>query len=351
MSEVAADMNTEQLLRRIEPMPRVRLGHLPTPLEELPNLSQTLGGPRIFMKRDDCTGLAFGGNKTRHNEFILADALEKGAEMVVWGAGAQSNNCRQTVAACAKHGLDCHLVLSRAYGHDAMQGNLLLDHVLGASVLMVDATIGSQLDDAINKEASRFRAEGRKVYSWDRAIAKRLAAASYVVCMAELVDQLAEQNVEPAALYVCSGGSTGAGLALGKAALSLPWPVRNILPLIWPWDEQEDLAHIANETAEWLGLTVRLDAADIDVRNTYVGEGYAKPTPQCMEAIAILARTEAILLDPTYTAKAMAALIDHVGQGWYSPDQAIVFVHTGGAPALFAYSDELIEMIPSIDHG
>jgi 1-aminocyclopropane-1-carboxylate deaminase/D-cysteine desulfhydrase-like pyridoxal-dependent ACC family enzyme len=350
MSEIASAMSTEQLARHIERVPRVRLGHLPTPLEELRQFSIAMDGPRIFIKRDDCTGLAFGGNKTRHNEFLLADALEKGADMVVWGAGVQSNNCRQTMAACAKFGLDCHLVLSRATGHEKVEGNLLIDHLLGASYEIVDARLGPELDDVITERASQFRAKGRKVYGWDRKVLKQIAAVSYVQCMVELADQLTEQQIDPVAVYVCSGSSTGAGLALGKVALGLTYPIRSILPLHWPWDTQEDLARIANDTAELLGLTVRLRAQDVDVRDGYVGPGYGLPSVGGMEAISLLARTEAILLDPVYTGKAMAALIDHVREGWYASDQAIVFVHTGGTPALFAYRDELLDMIPGVSN-
>lgn len=344
-------MNTDRLRRHVERIPRVSLAHLPTPLEELKNFSKTLGGPRIFIKRDDCTGLAFGGNKTRHNEFVIADALAKGADMLVWGAGVQSNNCRQTAAACAKHGLECSLILTRATGYDDTQGNLLLDHLLGADVRIVDAPVGPDLDKLINEEVSRLRALGRNVYGWDPKVVKPLAAAGYVLCMVELADQLAKANIDPAAVYVCSAGSTGAGLALGRAALGLSYPVKNILPLNWPWDEQEDLARIANEAAQLLGLTVRVQPQDIDVTGDYIGPGYAVPTPECMEAISLLARTEAILLDPSYTGKAMAALIDGVHQGLYSSDQQIVFLHSGGTPALFAYHDELVDMIPGMRRG
>ena len=345
MSNVENSISVEGLYERVERLPRVQLAHLPTPLEELPQLSEALGGPKIFIKRDDCTGLAFGGNKTRHNEFLLADALEQGADLLVWGAGVQSNNCRQTVAACAKLGLDCHLVLSRASHDDEVQGNLLLDYLLGATYEIVDAPVGPPLDELIAQAADKFRAQGRKVYNWDRKHVKAKAAVSYALCMAELVQQLDQQQIEPAAVYICSGGSTGAGLVLAKAALGRPFPVRNILPIHWPWDEQEDLARMANEAAELLDLAVQLEPQDIDITGDYVGPGYGIPTPQCMEAIQLVARTEAILLDPSYTGKAMAALIDHVRGGKFSPDQSLVFIHTGGTPALFAYRDELLEMI------
>jgi D-cysteine desulfhydrase family pyridoxal phosphate-dependent enzyme len=340
-------MTPTDLREKIDAVPRVRLAHLPTPVEELPRLSEALEGPRIFIKRDDCTGLAFGGNKARHNEFILADALGKKADTFVWGAGTQSNNCRQTAAACARLGLDCHLMLSRAHGHDEIQGNLLLDHLLGASIELVDAEVGPDLDRLIEGKAERFRAEGRTVYNWNRGLVKNLAAVSYVLCIAEMADQLRLLDVEPSAVYVCSAGSTGAGMTLGAQALGLEWPVRIILPLRWPWDEHEDLARIGNETAELINIPTGLAPQDLDIHPDYIGEGYTIPTDEGAEAISLLARTEAILLDPTYTAKAMAALIDHVRQGMYAKDDAIMFLHTGGAPALFAYRDELVAMTPT----
>jgi 1-aminocyclopropane-1-carboxylate deaminase/D-cysteine desulfhydrase-like pyridoxal-dependent ACC family enzyme len=346
MSGTAPATTVQELRRRIERLPRVHLAHLPTPLEELGRFSDRLGGPRIYIKRDDCTGLAFGGNKTRHNEFLLGDALAESADMLVWGAGVQSNNCRQTVAACAKLGLDCHLVLSRATHRDEMQGNLLLDYLCGATIEVVDAPIGPELDSVIAERAEHYRARGRRVYNWNRQRVKSGAAVSYALCMAELVEQLQAAAIDAAAIYVCSGGSTGAGLALGKAVLGLECPLWNILPIRWPWDEQADLARIANEAAELLELPLRLAPADIHITDEYVGRDYGIPTKGCMEAIADLARLEGILLDPTYTGKAMAALIDNVRQGWYSSNQAVVFLHSGGTPALFAYRDELLEMIP-----
>ena len=340
-----ATFTPQDIRDRIEPLPRVRLAHLPTPLEPLPRFSKALGGPSVFIKRDDCTGLAFGGNKTRHNEFLLADALAQGADMLVWGAGVQSNNCRQTVASCAKLGLDCHLVLGRGRHGDEIQGNLLLDHMLGATYEIVDTPVGPDLDDLIAQAADRFRAQGRKVYNWDRDVVRAKAAVSYTLCMAELVEQLDREGVVPAAIYVCSAGSTGAGLALGKAALGVKGPLLNMLPIHWPWDEPEDMAGLANEAAELTHLPNRLTPDDIIVDDGFIGPGYAIPTPECMDAMALLARSEGILVEPAYTGKALAGLIDHVRAGRYSPDQAIVFIHTGGTPALFAYRDEIVRMI------
>ena len=341
-------LTTTDLYQRADRLPRLPFAHLPTPLEHLPRFSEALGGPRILIKRDDCTGLVFGGNKTRHNEFLLADAREQGAEMLVWGAGVQSNNCRQTAAACAKVGLDCHLILSRANHNDSVQGNLLLDHLVGATVEIVDAQVGPELDALIIEAADKFRRQGRRVYGWDRKHVKARAAVSYVLCMAELVDQLQQQSIEPAAVYLCSSGSTGAGLVLGKAALNRSFALRHMLPIHWPWDEQEDMCRIANSTAELLGLDIRVDRSEIEISGDYVGRAYGIPTSEGMEAIRLLARTEGVLLDPVYTAKAMAGLIDHVRAGKFTKDQTLVFIHTGGTPALFAYRDELVsEFVPT----
>ena len=336
----------EDLLSRL---PRVRLAHLPTPLEFLPRFSAALGGPRIWIKRDDCTGLAFGGNKARHNELIIADALRQGADTVVWGAGVQSNNCRQTAAACAKVGLSCHLVLGRgkpADGPDLVQGNLLLDHLVGASVEIVDEAEGPEVDAKIAAAAERLRRQGRKVYEREPKVVKPLAALSYVTAIIELLEQTRQYDFEPDGLYLCSAGSTGAGVSLATAALGLQLPVQHITPIVWPWDTQAVMTEIANAAAGRLAIETRLEISDLHVSEAYVGEGYGIPTPGCLEAIELLARTEGILLDPSYSGKSMAGLIDHIRAGRFTAEQNIIFIHTGGTPALFAYSEQLARDIP-----
>lgn len=324
-------------------LPRLHMAHLPTPLEELPRFSAALGGPRVLIKRDDCTGLAFGGNKTRHNEFIFGQARELGAELFVWGAGTQSNNCRQTAAGCARLGLDCHLVLSRASCNAEVQGNLLLDYLVGATVEVVDPPVGPELDALITRRADEFRRQGRRVYAWDKAVVKPRAAVSYLLCLCEVLEQLPALGLaEPTASYVCSAGSTGSGLALARAALGLNGPIKNIAPIRWPWDLKEDMAQIANEAAKLIDLPQRLAAADVDATEDLVGRGYGIPSEEGGEALRLLARTEGLLLDPIYTAKAMAALIRDVRAGTYSRSDTLVFIHTGGTPALFAYRDQLL---------
>ena len=341
--------SAEELHACIGRLPRFPLAHLPTPLEPLPRFSEALGGPKIWIKRDDCTGLAFGGNKTRHNEFLIADAIEKGADMVVWGAGVQSNNCRQTAAACAKAGLDCHLVLGRgkpADGPDPVQGNLLLDYLVGASVEIVDDKVGPGVDEKITQAATRYRQQGRKVYEWDRDTVKPLAAISYILCMTEILDRVVKLGFVPDALYVCSAGSTGSGLELAAVALGQRFPVCHVTPIVWPWDTRADMTRIANEAAELLGIDTRLAPDNLEVTEDYVGPEYGVATAECLEAIALLARSEGILLDPAYSGKSMAGLIDQVRGDRFKREQNVVFVHTGGTPALFAHNEELVKGIP-----
>lgn len=336
-------LTTDELRQCVARLPRLKLAHLPTPLEEAPRFSKRLGGPRIFIKRDDCTGLLFGGNKTRHNEFLLAEAVRQGSDQIVWGAGVQSNNCRQTAAACARLGLDCHLVLSRAAHNEEVQGNLLLDYLVGASVEIVDEPLGPGLDAILAQRAEAFRAQGKKPYAWQPISGRPLAAVSYVLCLAEILDEFRRRGEGPAALYVAAAGATGAGLALGRALFGLSsWPLRLICPIRWPWNVCEDLAEIANRSAALLGLPHRLTSADIDATEDYIGPAYGQVTRAGLEAMDLLARTEGILLDPVYTAKAMAALIDDIRGGRLKSDSTVIYIHTGGLPAVFAYRDELL---------
>lgn len=321
-------------------LPRVQLAHLPTPLEEAPRFATAIGGGvRVFIKRDDCTGLLLGGNKARHNEFLLGDAVERGSDVVVWGAGVQSNNCRQTAAGCARLGLECRLYLSRGHHRTEPQGNLLLDYLVGARVEFTDAKIGPELDAFLSAKADEARREGRKPYFWDRARVVPLAAVSYALCVAEIAEQLTARGLSPDALYVSSSGATGAGVALGHRLLGWTCPARLICPMLWPWHIPTALANDANTAAESLGLPHRLTPADIDADEEFLGPGYGLPSPAGQAALHLLARTEAILLDTVYTAKALAALIADVRGGRYRPGSVIVFIHTGGVPANFADPD------------
>lgn len=339
-----------ELREHVGRLPRYPLSHLPTPLEFLPRFSAALGGPKIYVKRDDCTGLACGGNKARHNEFLIGDALHKEADIIVWGAGVQSNNCRQTAAACAKAGLDCHLILGRggpARGPDVVQGNLLLDQLVGAQIDIVDEMIGPDLDRKIAEQAAKYRAAGRRPYMWDSQVVKPLAAISYVICLIEILEQAENQRINLDAVYVCSAGSTGSGVVLGQLAAGFSGTVRNIAPIEWPWDTRSDLALIANRAAELIDIETRVTPDDIDISFEHIAPGYGKVSAGCLEAIGLLARTEGILLDPIYTGKAAAGLIHDIRTGRVPADASVVFIHTGGTPALFAYADILADGIPA----
>jgi 1-aminocyclopropane-1-carboxylate deaminase/D-cysteine desulfhydrase-like pyridoxal-dependent ACC family enzyme len=330
-------LTPDQVRAAASKLPRVRLAHLPTPLEEIPRFSERVGGGvRVFIKRDDCTGLLLGGNKARHNEFLLGDALAQACDVVVWGAGVQSNNCRQTAAGCARLGLECRLFLSRGHYKTEPQGNLLLDYLVGAKVEFTDAAIGPELEALLKAKADELRRQGRKPYFWDRARVVPLAAVSYALCIAEIAEQIDAMGLVTDALYVSSAGATGAGVVLGHRLLSLRCPARVICPMRWPWHIPTAMADDANAAAKFLGLPHRLTAADVDADESYVDPGYGLPSEVGQAALDLLARTEAILLDPVYSAKAMAALIADVRAGQYKPGSVVVFIHTGGVPAIFA---------------
>ena len=330
-------LTPDEIREALEGVPRVPLAHLPTPFEEVPAFAEALGGRvRIFIKRDDCTGLLLGGNKARHGEFLMGDALERDCDRVVWGARVQSNNCRQTAAACAKLGLPCHLYLSRAGASTEPQGNLLLDYLVGAHVEFTDAQIGPELDAYLESKAEGFRAAGSNPYVWDRRRVVPRAALSYVDCMAEIAEDLENEEVEAAAVYVSSAGGTGAGVALGAHLLGMAAKVRLICPMTWPWNIPEALAADANAAAELLGVPERLTPSMIDADESHIAPGYGIPSVAGQAALHLLARTEAILLDPVYSAKAMAALSADVRAGRYPAGSSVVFIHTGGVPAIFA---------------
>jgi 1-aminocyclopropane-1-carboxylate deaminase/D-cysteine desulfhydrase-like pyridoxal-dependent ACC family enzyme len=336
-------MSPSNLRTAINRLPRLPLAHRPTPFEAAPRFSQALGGPAVWLKRDDCTGLAFGGNKTRHNEFVFGEAIRHGADAVVWGAGVQSNNCRQTAAACAKAGLPCHLVLS-THGMQAppvVQGNLLLDLLVGATVEFVPDEIGPALNARMDAVADRLRREGKRVFCWTDPFVLPLTSIGYVECLVEIVEQAAATGVAIDAVYVSSAGSTGAGLTLAAKALGVQFPVVNVCPIQWPWDTRAAVAGIANDAAARLGIETRLIPEDVNLTFDHIAPGYGKVSPGSLEAIRLLGRTEGVLLDPIYSGKAAAGLIADVRNGRFPSDQNVVLIHTGGTPALFAYAVEL----------
>jgi D-cysteine desulfhydrase family pyridoxal phosphate-dependent enzyme len=329
----------EELCQKIAQMPQVELGHFPTPLEECPRLSEALGGPRILMKREDCSGLAFGGNKVRQLTFTIGEAIHQGADTIVHGAASQSNHCRQAAAACARLGLKCYLRLSRDK-KGIIQGNLLLDHLAGAEVELVDATLGPELDAVKYALAEDLKAQGLKPHVIAAPRSTALAAVAFSWCIAEIHEQQEAMGIEADWMYAGSIGGTQAGLILGAKALGMKLKPVGISPIRWD-DRVERVRIAANSAAEILDLDLQITDADVDNTNDYVGEAYGVVTPECVEALKLVAQTEGIFLDPSYTSKAFAGLIDHIRQGRIAPDDTVIFLHTGGTPALFAYNEEL----------
>lgn len=343
-------MTTAELRARLERLPRVSLSHLPTPLEPLPHLSAALGDVEIWIKRDDCTGLAFGGNKARQLEFTVGEAVAQGADCLIQGAGAQSNHCRQAAAAAAKLGLECHLVLARdeaGTGADAStetpQGNLLLDRILGAKIHWTDAPLGAPLEAEKRALAERLCATGKRPYVIGGPRAKLLSAAGYALELCELIEQWSATGTEaPDYIYLATTGATHAGLVLGARALGLGTAVQAIAQIVWGGDVPAVVVGIAHSLATELDLDLPLDSATIRHDEGYVGPGYGLLSREARVAIELVARTEGLLLDPFYTGKAMAGLIDHIRRGTVRPGSRVVFIHTGGLPALFTEAEHLV---------
>ena len=327
-----------------DPLPRVRealarqaripLAHLPTPIHDAVRLRQALGGParcpRILVKRDDLTALGLGGNKARKLEFLVADALAKGAATLITTAAAAAGGA----------GRRCGLVLTSTSDDPPVAGNLLLDRLFGADVRLVpsaDPMLAVGQDEAVVAEvAAAEQAAGRVPYVIPVGGSSGIGVFGYVSGSAELVEQLGEMGVEPSRLYYASGSrGTQAGLTLGAKACGAPYRVYGVAVSAGEPEKIERARRIANEAASLLGLEERLDLGDLFTDQGFIGEGYGIPTPQGLEAIAVLARTEAILLDPCYTSKAMAALVHHARAGELAPGETVVFLHTGGMPALF----------------
>ena len=345
MTTSAQTLTTSDLRARIGAIARTRLAALPTPLEAEPNLSAALGGPRVLVKRDDLTGLAFGGNKVRELEFFLGDALAKGADVFVAGGGVgQSNHARQCAAAALRAGLTPVLVLRPGVTGTTPTGNLLLTQMLGAEIHWVAED--TKLDDrdamagAMDRVADDYTRRGRRPYVLHSSV-HPLGAIGYVECAVEIAEQLAERAGERVHVYVTSMGVTHVGLALGFAALGLPWTVTGLTwrPMVSGLAER--LTRLADDAARLLKIEPRLEGADF-VTLDYGGPEYGVPNQGTWEALALCARTEGLFLDPVYSGKGMAGLIDQIRRGALKSDDTVVFVHTGGLPALFAYGQEVM---------
>lgn len=319
---------------------RVPIAFLPTPLVEARRLTEELGGPRIFVKRDDQTGLATGGNKARKLEFLIAEALGEGADTVLTIGGAQSNHARQTAAAGAMYGLRSVLVL-RGSRPDRWNGNLLLDDLLGARVHWAgDEPLHETMMEMVREE----EAAGRRPYLIPLGGSNRVGTLGYVAAMEELMGQIEELELDvDAIVFASSSGGTQAGMMVGARALGFRGQVVGISVAKTEKGLKATLAELASETAEYLGLGLSFDEADLVVYDDYVGEGYGVLGDPEREAIRLMAKVEGLLLDPVYTGRAMAGLLDLIGKGVLGPEETIIFWHTGGTSALFAYDEGLME--------
>ncbi len=320
---------------------RVSLAYLPTPLEEMPRLRQALGeGPRLLIKRDDQTGLATGGNKTRKLEFVVADALAQGADTLVTVGGPQSNHCRQTAAAAAKLGLRCVLILrGEPLPQAAWQGNLLLDALLDAEVRWIS---DQAWEAALTETTAALRAEGARPYVIPLGASVPLGAVGYVAAVEELAGQLAEWDTDVDRIVFPSGSAgTHAGLLVGVKGLNLKARVEGF----YVANEAgflDKVKSLAADTVTHLGLSLPLAEADFILHDTYGRPGYGVITEAEREAIHLLARTEGIIVDPVYTGRTLAGLIDLVRRQVYAPTETVLFWHTGGVAGLFARASEVL---------
>lgn len=310
-------------------LPRLRFAHLPTSVEVMKQLSAELKGPNLLVKRDDQTGLAMGGNKTRKLEFLLAEARANGARTLITTGAVQSNHCRQTAAAAARYGFDCILVLA-GEPPNKVSGNLLLDHLLGAEIVWAQA----QQRDRILKETFQTAWDaGRRPYLIPYGGSNPTGAAAYVFALQELLQQDVQSDW---IVFASSSGGTQAGLALGARLFGYPGKILGISVDESAAILKERVAGLANETADLLGEKIYLNPEDILVDDHYLGGGYGVLGDPEREAIALFARSEGLLLDPVYTGRAAAGLIDLIKRGFFPAQQSVLFWHTGGTPALFA---------------
>ena len=324
--------------------PRVHLAHLPTPLERMDRLSEALGGPEIWIKRDDCTGLSTGGNKTRKLEFLMAEAQAEGADLVMTQGATQSNHARQTAAFAARLGMDCHILLEDRTGYKDENynhnGNVLLDILHGATY--ETRNTGLDMNAEMESVAENFRRQGKRVYTIPGGGSNTTGALGYANCALELVGQANDRGLVIDHI-VHATGSTGtqAGLVTGLKALNANIPVMGISVRAAKEAQEENVFKLATATADVLGCPGVVSAQDIAANSDYVGEGYGLPTEAGIDAIRMFAKLEGLLLDPVYSSKGAAGLIDLIRKGHYKKGERVVFLHTGGSVSLFGYLNAL----------
>jgi L-cysteate sulfo-lyase len=322
----------------------VSLAHLPTPLEFLPRLTRHLGGANIFVKRDDCTGLGTGGNKTRKLEFLMAEALQRKATVVITQGAVQSNHARQTAAAASKLGLKCELVFEKRVeaASDAylQSGNVLLDRLFGAGIREVAK--GTDMDAALEDVAAELRGKGEEPYIIPGGGSNPVGALGYVDCALELIQQANRERLRIDHIVHATGSAgTQAGLITGLKASHAGVPLLGIGVNAAREQQEAKVFDLARRTAEFVGAPGIVKREEVVANCDYVGAGYGIPTPAMQEAVLLLARLEGLLFDPVYSGKALAGMLDLVQRGFFDDAENIVFIHTGGVAGLFAYGDQL----------
>ncbi|AUQ52363.1 D-cysteine desulfhydrase (plasmid) [Phaeobacter inhibens] len=327
--------------------PRRFIAHLPTPLERLDRLTAELGGPEIWIKRDDCTGLSTGGNKTRKLEFLMAEAELQGAEMVMTQGATQSNHARQTAAFAAKLGMECHILLEDRTGSNNhnynYNGNVLLDHLHGATTEKRPG--GLDMNAEMEAVADKLRADGKKVYTIPGGGSNPTGALGYVNCAFEMLAQANDRGLKLDHIVHATGSAgTQAGLIVGLKAMNAQIPLLGIGVRAPKPKQEENVYNLACATAEKLCCAGVVQREDVVANTDYVGEGYGIPTESGIEAIQMFAELESILLDPVYSAKGAAGFIDLIRKGHFKKGERVVFLHTGGSAALFGYD-------AAFDHG
>ena len=317
-----------------------------TPIQPLDKLTKELGGgARIWMKRDDLLGLAMGGNKTRKLEYLMADALEKGADTIITCGAIQSNHCRLTLAAAVTEGLKCHLVLEERIPNSYNKyagGNNLLYHLLGAEgIYVVDGSIDSMTE--VQRVADELTAKGRKPYIIPGGGSNAIGATGYARCAQEILRQSSELCVNFDCV-ICTGGSAGtqAGLIVGFKGENADIPVIGISNKSCSI-QKKNVLYVVSKLREHLGVDKEITMGDVIVFDDYIGPGYSISSPEMIDAVKLVARTEGIILDPVYTGKTMAGMIDLYKKGYFKNCENILFIHTGGTPALFTYTEDFFE--------
>jgi D-cysteine desulfhydrase family pyridoxal phosphate-dependent enzyme len=328
----------------IEDIPRIRLANLPTPIVELPRLSRELGGPRIYIKRDDLTSLIFGGNKVRKLEFLIADALQQGCDTVITAGRSQSNHACLTAAAALQSGI--HPVLLLFDDHPAMgTGNLLINKLLGAECRFFLGKDYEKVEILLQRVADELKLEGRHPYMIPIGGASHIGCLGYVLAAREIKEQLTSKGIRlDAIIHASSTGGTLAGLEIGRRLFKLDVPIITMSVYRRSEELARRVVQEAEETIVYLNLNLRLTPSDLTIYDQYIGPGYGIVTKEVVNTIQLFARTEGIILDPVYSAKAAWGVVDLIAQGIFKSNQTVLFIHTGGIAGLFAKSPELVQI-------